>query len=348
MDDLGKNHNDFQEKILKGLSKYELYEKLNEPCNNCEYCTYCEFVKTVLNRYNESLYKLCCTFARNLVNLSEILKHETVESDRCKYFTFWIHNELRKKFNIYNESTSNIPLILLKFFQVENKIKTAQKNNNCFYYYKSNIGLDLWIQWKNLYDYIKNYVDIERKVTTINKLCSIYKEYLRYIEKVYHKFKSECCKNSSDKCPDSIMFNEWCARDYILNKVSCDESIALATTFTGHSISPDTREQPPGDGSHSADSSLLVPRNDINEDGITNNTDYYSKLGVSLSFLGVLSTFFYLYNFTTFGNWMRSKVLQQKINFNLDQDEQNLMEHNLNKDNENMYADGYNIKYQSS
>lgn len=36
--------------------------------------------------------------------------------------------------------------------------------------------LDLWIEWKDLYDYIKNYEYNETKITTDNKLCPIYKK----------------------------------------------------------------------------------------------------------------------------------------------------------------------------
>lgn len=45
---------------------------------------------------------------------------------------------------------------------------------------------------------------------------------------------------------------------------------------------------------------------------------------------------------------MRSKVLKQKINVNLDEDSQNLIEHELNNVDKNIYNDGYNITYNAS
>ncbi|SBS90320.1 hypothetical protein POVCU2_0060690 [Plasmodium ovale curtisi] len=95
------------------------------------------------------------------------------------------------------------------------------------------------------------------------------------------------------------------------------------------------KEEQKGDGSYSAASSSFENQNNTNGGGITNNTGYYAKLGDSHSFLG----------FTKFGSWVRFKVLKQKINVNLDKDEQILMVHNLNNDDENVYAEGYNITY---
>ncbi|SBT01728.1 PIR Superfamily Protein, partial [Plasmodium ovale curtisi] len=52
--------------------------------------------------------------------------------------------------------------------------------------------------------------------------------------------------------------------------------------------------------------------------------------------------------FTSFGTWIRSKVLKEKINADLDQDTQNLIENELNEMGENLYNDGYNITYHPS
>ncbi|SBT53261.1 PIR Superfamily Protein [Plasmodium ovale wallikeri] len=81
---------------------------------------------------------------------------------------------------------------------------------------------------------------------------------------------------------------------------------------------------------------------------LTTKSDYYSKLGIGFSFLTILPTFFYLYKFTTFGNWIRFKVLKHNINIKPGEDANTLMTQELNKDDENFYNDGYNITYHPS
>ncbi|SBT01037.1 PIR Superfamily Protein, partial [Plasmodium ovale curtisi] len=52
--------------------------------------------------------------------------------------------------------------------------------------------------------------------------------------------------------------------------------------------------------------------------------------------------------FTTFGTWIRSKIVKNKINVILDDEAQNSIAHELNNMNENFYSDGYNITYHTS
>ncbi|SBT00681.1 PIR Superfamily Protein, partial [Plasmodium ovale curtisi] len=52
--------------------------------------------------------------------------------------------------------------------------------------------------------------------------------------------------------------------------------------------------------------------------------------------------------FTTFGNWIRSKVLKNEMKVNLDEDLQNLTTHELNNLDENNFTDDYNITYHPS
>ncbi|SBS99392.1 PIR Superfamily Protein [Plasmodium ovale curtisi] len=320
MDDAEQNNKNFQEKILRGLPKYQLYEKLNDACENCEYCTYFNFLRTELDSYNENLYKLFCTFAKNLVMLSEILQDETVEGDGCKYFTFWIHDEIRKRLNNNEIDNNHVNRILILLLQVHYRIQSSPKPNICYFDYYRKTDLILWKKFKDLYDYSQNFEDIKSKIANDDNLCSIYLKYLTYIESAYEDFKYECC-NNSEKCPNNLNLKDWCSTDDFLLKLSCEESTANAPE-----ISQDAKDQ------------LLQKLHE----------DYYAKLGVSISFLGILSSFFYLYKFTTFGNWISSKILKQKINANLDQNSKNLLEHDLNNMDESLYNDDYNITYHPS
>ncbi|SBS91055.1 PIR Superfamily Protein [Plasmodium ovale curtisi] len=347
MDDAEQKNKDFQEKILRGLPKYQLYEKLNDACENCEYCTYFNFLRTVLDRYNENLYKLFCTFAKNLVMLPELLQDVTVEGDGCKYFNFWIHDEIRKRLNNNEIDNNNISRILTLLLQVHYRIQSSPKPNICYFDYYHKTDLILWKKLKDLYDYVQNFEDIKSKIANDDNLCPIYLKYLTYIESSYEDFKYECC-NNSEKCPNNLNLKDWCSTDDFLLKLSCEESTANAPE-----ISQDAKDQlleklQEGDRPHPTNFLSHENNHDTYGDGITTSTDYYAKLGVIISFLGILSSFFYLYKFTTFGNWISSKILKQKINANLDQNSKNLLEHDLNNMDESLYNDDYNITYHPS
>ncbi|SBS93744.1 PIR Superfamily Protein [Plasmodium ovale curtisi] len=339
---------DKADKVLYNLSKYKLYDKLNEKVVKDSYCQYCRNKKNLDKKY-KGFHELCSRFARNLTRLSKILEDEHDNKERCRYFIFWIHDQIKKKLNVDWKDEPNANSVLVKFYQVEQAIQANKENNNCSYEFMTNTGLDLWIEAKYLYDYIKNYDDVEKKITDDNKLCPIYKEYLRYIEKVFENFRNECCTNSSIKCPKPLKSNEWCAHGYTLRKFSCDISKELDTDSDVYSTIPVAGKEQLGDESHSAVSSSLENQHDTNGDGMSNNTDYYSKLGVSLPFIGIISSFVYLYNFTTFGTWIRSKLLRKnKMNLNLDDDAQHLLQCDSENIDLNTYNDDFNINYHSS
>ncbi|SBT84248.1 PIR protein [Plasmodium ovale] len=336
------------DKILSDLSKYKLYDKLNENVEKGNYSRYCETLKFMDSRY-VGFNKLCAKFARNLTKLQLILKDEQDNKERCRYFMFWIHDQIKKKFNTDWKGKNKINYVLLQFYQVEENIQANSENNNCYYQYMSNTGLDLWIEWKDLYDYINNYVDIERKITDNVELCQIYQGYYAHIEKIYGNFKNECCNNSSDKCPYPLKSNEWCNKDYNLPKLACEESKTKRDSPARDIRVQDLENEQQGGESHSLPVSLLQHDQETYGDGNTNNSDYYAKIGFSLPFLGILSTSVYLYKFTTFGTWIRSKLLRKsKINFNPDDDTEHLLPHDSEDIDLNTYNDDFNINYHPS
>ncbi|SBT59015.1 PIR Superfamily Protein [Plasmodium ovale wallikeri] len=287
-------------------------------------------------------------FAKNLIYLHEILKEEEDNDERCRYFNFWITDHVKKKLKTEWNDHRYITSILSGFYGVENLIRASTHNNNCHFDYKSNVDLDLWKERKDLHDYIRNYDYINGRINSNGEFCTLYSKYFVYIKRIHDKYKSDCCNGSSNKCPHLIDLNYFCNNDSLFNKVKCDEKKGISETSSGGERSQSMEGHDGSGKSHAVPSSL--PQDDQNGTGdiIINNTDYYAKLGVSLSFLGILSTFFYLYNFTTFGDLIRSKVLKKGINVNLDEYSQNLMTHELNHGDENIYSDGYNVTYQPS
>ncbi|SBS91743.1 PIR Superfamily Protein [Plasmodium ovale curtisi] len=319
------------EKILENSSKYKLYEKLNKECEDKSiYVSYCSKVD-YLEKWYSGFLEVCYMFARNFINLRKILSEETDKDKHCRYINFWITDYVRKKLETQWQDQRLINSILPGFLTVENSITSAYKNNNCYFDYISDVDINLWKERKDLHDYIENYNYIKEKIKSDEHLCKIYPEYFAHIKVLHDKYKRECCKSSSNKCPNRMNLHYFCTSDHLFEKLECevtnevtlnpprDEMPQPMVVSTGGEISPSVSALPP---EHHPDE---------NADGITNNTNYYSKLG-----------------FTTFGNWIRSKVLKNEMKVNLDEDAQNLMTHELNNFDENNYTDGYNIIYHPS
>ncbi|SBT58016.1 PIR Superfamily Protein [Plasmodium ovale wallikeri] len=339
------------EEILRNLYKYKLYDKFNnnEYENKDEYSRFCENMHNA-NRILIDFPELCLKYVRNLVTLPKILKGEFNANENCRYFTFWIHDEVRK----IDSKRWNLPdrkqYILNSFYQVESAIKDAKQNNNCFYEYSSHIDLDLWMQWKDLYDYIINYDDIKRTIESDGDSCKLYNKYIVDITSIHNKYKAECCNtNYSPMCPDGIKFNEWCDKEERFKKLECDPNKAVSGALTVGGRIPDILDGQESGITYSENglqrhSDYIAP-----EETIVNNTDYYTKLSVPLLLLGLSSTFFYLYNFTSFGPLVRSKILgKSKIKDNIYEDAQNLLEYDSDNMVSNLYNDDFHINYNPS
>ncbi|SBT54199.1 PIR Superfamily Protein [Plasmodium ovale wallikeri] len=339
------------EKILKDLTKYKLYNKFNndEYDDKHKYSRFCEnqtYLNNILTDYSE----LCFMFARNLVLLPKILKDGIDESEHCRYFTFWIHDEIRKIDKKRWKKPNNIQHIHHSFYQVQHSIQAEEKNNNCFYEYKSDMELDLWIEWKDLYDYIVNYDDIKSTIDTNGDYCKIYSQYFDHIKRIHNKYKQVCCNEEySSLCPDGINFKAWCHKNELFNKLPCDPNKENPRASIVHGETPNTSDRQEIDRTNSEthlqhQSDYIAP-----EETIVNNTDYYTKLSVPLLLLGLSSTVFYLYNFTSFGPLVRSKILgKSKIKDNINEDAQNLLEYDSDNMVSNLYNNDYHINYNPS
>ncbi|SBT59027.1 PIR Superfamily Protein [Plasmodium ovale wallikeri] len=332
------------EKILNNSSKYELYNKFNEKCDHkCNYVSYCSEVD-YLEKWYTGFLDVCYMFARNLINLNEILSGENNEK-RCIYMNFWITDYVRKMLENKWKNNTYISYILPSFLTVENIITGASKKYNCHFDYSSNIDLNLWKERKDLHDYIENYSYIKEKIESDMHLCKIYSEYFVYIKGLHEKYKRECCNGLSDKCPNQLNLDYFCNNEILINKLECNEN-KVVLTASPKEVKYQVLEEHGASGRYNSAPASLHDRNqEVTGDILTNNSGYYAKLGTSISFLGIASTIFYLYKFTTFGNLIRSKVLKTKIKVNIDEDAQNLMTHELNNEDKSFYSNDYKIAY---
>ncbi|SBT56069.1 PIR Superfamily Protein [Plasmodium ovale wallikeri] len=335
-----------EEKILQNLSKYELYDKFNQNVDDTsKYVSYCKLMTLYTGMY-PGILDVCYIFARNLITLPEILNHHMDNDERCRYFNFWITDKVRKLLATEWKDNGSEHIALTRFLQVENSIKKESENNNCHFDYSSNVTLELWKEWKDLHDYIRNYDDIQQRITSDGHMCTIYSKYFNNIKKAHDKYKEECCNRDSNNCPNLIKLDYFCTENNLFTKLTCEE------TKNDASASPEMSRNSNPHGQLATDkipSAFPISRHsdDVGSHDLSPyNSNYYVKLSVGLSLLGIFSTIFYLYNFTTLGTWIRSKILRKnKINDNMDKDSQNLLEHESGNVDVNFYGDDFNIKY---
>ncbi|SBS94379.1 PIR Superfamily Protein [Plasmodium ovale curtisi] len=335
------------EQILENSPKYKLYDKFNEECEDVrKYSNYCRTMQYLERWYNDIL-EVCYKFARNLINLRKILRDEN-NDEHCRYLNFWINDHVRKKFDSHWKDKSNIPSVLTGFLTVENTIPIASKNN-CYFDYRSDVSLDLWKEWKDLHDYIRNYDYINERITSGGDICTTYSKYFDHIKRLHDNFKSKCCDKSTFDCPYRIKLYDWCTKDSLFTKKECDKNKgvgAYSSEINGNQGSEDQHI----DGAHALVFPLETHTDDDSSGGLlSDSSNYYVKLSSGLSLLGISSAVFYLYNFTTFGKRIRSKVLRkEKINIDLEENAQNLIEHASDNLGVNIYDNDFHINYQSS
>ncbi|SBT57545.1 PIR Superfamily Protein [Plasmodium ovale wallikeri] len=335
------------EEILKDLPKYQLYNKLNGNGDKDSYCKHCDTVKSFLTPH-KGLFDLCCLFAKNLITLPTVLQDVNDENERCRYFTFWIHDNIRKLLNTHSKDQSKIYIISSRFSLVFSTIKIFSLHNNCSYESWADNNFDLWKNWKDLFDYITNYTEIQNKLNSNSSLCPKYLNYMSYIERVYENYSKECCKVNAMKCHFSFGSNPWCNQDYTLPKLTCGETKVFGDSMEGSEN--EVTHQHHGTGRSSTQFSLARDGDsDSNDNMPLNYSGYYVKISLGLLLSGITFTLFYMYKFTRFRNWMHTKMLRaKKIDDNIDEDAKNFLERESSSVDANLYNDDYNVKYYPS
>ncbi|SBT02775.1 PIR Superfamily Protein, partial [Plasmodium ovale curtisi] len=267
------------EQILASSSKYKLYNKFIEKCDNVDkYSSYCSRMD-YLKRWYSDILDICYMFAKNFIDLHEILSEETDNDERCRYFNFWITDYVRKRLENQWKNEDHIKYVLSGLLQVENAIRAALPNKSCYYDYRSKIDLNLWKERKDLHDYIRNYDYINEKTNSHGTFCTLYAKYFVYINELHRKYKNECCNNNyTEKCPNFMDLSHFCTSDIFNNKLKCDENKGIIAASNVEEEHQPIDQQLKGDGSHLATSAFNY-QNDTEGDGITNNTDDYAKLG---------------------------------------------------------------------
>lgn len=203
---------------------------------------YCNTMKAQFPEYY-GFYKLCGIFVRNLKIFSKIMEYENNDNERCRYFYFWIHNELRKKLSNFKDNSEKNTHLVRAFFTVWNRVNKETTKNNCKSVYNYHVILEFWKKLNDLYDYIRNYDNIQKKILVHKDLCLKYKQYYTYITEIHEDYKNNCCKNDTSRCSSYHDINEWCKDERFLTKLDCEEYEVPVVISPGGVESNFTREE---------------------------------------------------------------------------------------------------------
>ncbi|SBS99254.1 PIR Superfamily Protein, partial [Plasmodium ovale curtisi] len=217
------------EEILKDLPKYKLYDKLNENGDKDSY----------------------------------LLQGVNDENERCRYFTFWIHDNIRKLLNTHSKDQG-------KIYTISNRFSF------------------------DLFDYITNYTEIQNKLNPNLSLCPKYLNYMSYIERVYENYSKECCNGNAKKCHFTFGSNPWCSQGYTLPKLICDKNQVLGDSMGGGE--DEVTRQQHRTRSPSSQFSLASDGDSVSNDNMPlNYSGYYVKISLGLLLSGITFTLFYMY-----------------------------------------------------
>lgn len=159
----------YSDLFLKDSVKYGLYKKFTrKDIDNAD--TYCNMHE---DRFfgNRDIYNLCKIFEKNLTQLSTIMQKEPDRKQHCRYLRFWINDEIRKKLISLGKSKHNINSIFIALFSVSSMLVGGSSEIQCIYNYDKDITMNMWKEWKDLYDYIINEDEIKRKINSNEQLC---------------------------------------------------------------------------------------------------------------------------------------------------------------------------------
>ncbi|GAB69580.1 CYIR protein, partial [Plasmodium cynomolgi strain B] len=323
------------ELILRKLNSYKLYDELNKHEVHSKYFHYCNYSKREFSKY-DGIYQLCGRFARNLKEISTILNDTKDNIERCRYLNFWTNDQIRKMlYSQHNVQPDAMNSIVRRFSSVSNFVNKESSQNQCNYYYKRNISLDLWKKWKDLYDYIKNKNNIQNLMNSDNELWEVCPKYYSYIEGIYNNYKEECCQERSGNCPYSLDFQEWCNENDFLTKLECVQPTEIDKFPAGDANVIRAKR-----GAEIEEEKEEEGKNDA---VISNSTG--TLIGTFLGFVILLIT---IYRFTPLGSWINTKIFRKnKLMENMKRNERELLLNSSGKGEINFDNKSYHIMYNS-
>ncbi|KMZ84213.1 hypothetical protein PVBG_02440 [Plasmodium vivax Brazil I] len=184
--------------LLKELSLYKFYEKIDKEFNkkyvitNCEVCN--EKIKVIGNPELQ-LRKLCievCNFILDDEN-NKYFSNDQSYNSSCNRMRFRLYDHVMKN----NVSPDNIK----NFYQALESIskRDKSKSSDCPIV-NFNVNKDEFINFKYLYEFLFNYMDIRHKISEErNPNTQLYCKYIKIFFQFYNKIKDSCPPRSTIK-----------------------------------------------------------------------------------------------------------------------------------------------------
>ncbi|GAB69512.1 CYIR protein [Plasmodium cynomolgi strain B] len=213
------------ENVIKELPSSKIYndfdKKVSTDAYNSKHCGN-------LNVDKDQMKDICKNMERNIRTLPDNSQMNGLSHrDRCTYLNFWIYDEISKLYTNRDGNLTNITEVanlidanikinmdLIKDnFNTNNntdptkfvKYYDLSKYNTCFFNYDCTFSECR--EMKHLFEFFKNYDEINKKIDCEKRNKGKYYKYLKYISYLYnkHKYEEECCSGGAEICPDYFL-----------------------------------------------------------------------------------------------------------------------------------------------
>ncbi|CAI7719856.1 Plasmodium vivax Vir protein, putative [Plasmodium vivax] len=186
------------EEHLKKLTSYYKYSKFEDGENGCNGISFYSNIKEELQNQNYQYYglpKISDNILRALCYIYNKKKNykDKFEEELCSYLFYWLGDKIYPK--VKNQTVFS--RIINMIFQELNTSHT--ENIMICKYPNSSIELDTFIQNKLLFDYSKDYKNIEMVTAPGTTTCDkVYKDYIKKYKDIYIDAYSNC-RGKNDK-----------------------------------------------------------------------------------------------------------------------------------------------------
>ncbi|SBT58554.1 PIR Superfamily Protein [Plasmodium ovale wallikeri] len=313
------------ETVLKHLTSYAIYEKLNyanDVEKNCNDCTQIEHVDRIYN----GIHNLCCQLERNLKNLSAVFDQGYNETEQCQYLNLWFYSEVWKRFSSFRKKIYDTGIIS-RLTYVWGNIYDTLSNVRCNYIWHNKINFDVLKELISLFYFFKNYDIIEKSVLSDNNRCQTYYEYVKENEDLYKKHKDKFCKHPYTTWLNYCNTHKKYDPSKLLSKITCNDQISRNMEQSEPAIAHVEPE---------VGTSPTIPSN------IVSSVTAVSTMSVIFLIL------FLFYKFTPFGSLLKGLIRRGKITEeNIDEEIGYTFLNNSETQSLNFDGSKYNIAYNS-
>ncbi|SBT58539.1 PIR Superfamily Protein [Plasmodium ovale wallikeri] len=314
------------ESILKNLTAYSIYKKLNDGNDVEEGCKYCNTAESDESTY-KGIYKLCCHLEYNLKNLTTILSDIDDAFQRCNYLNLWFYHQIWKTFINFRKEIYTKTSIISKLIYVWDDVYDDSSLVKCENVYHDNISLDILNDLKSLHDYFKNYDSIIPSISSDNERCKMYYDYVKENEDLYQRYKDKLCDSKNKKWGDYCNSHTQYDPTELLSKIKCNEKISRSMekseSVSAH-VEPEVGASP------------------------TISSNIVSSVTAVSTMSTVFLILYFLYKFTPFGSSLNRLIPKGIITKEtIDEEAGYTFMHNSENKDLNFDDNKYNIAYNS-